>query len=80
VLQPEERWVLQRFVPAEGVDPALAALAARLARVAPGVRVRGQRRCPALSSKGRGFDQPDRPHEHWQSRKLAQDGQAGMRG
>ena len=41
MLQPEERWVLQRFVPAEGVDPALAALAARLARVAPGVRVRG---------------------------------------
>ena len=51
-LQPEERWVLQRFVPAEGVDPALAALpapdeealaalAARLAQVAPGVRVRG---------------------------------------
>ena len=52
MLQPEERWVLQRFVHAEGVDPALAALpapdeealaalAARLARVAPGVRVRG---------------------------------------
>ena len=51
-LQPEERWVLQRFVPAEGVDPALAALpapdeealaalAVQLARVAPGVRVRG---------------------------------------
>jgi len=52
VLQPEERWVLQRFVPAEGVVPALAALqapdeealaalAAQLARVAPGVRARG---------------------------------------
>ena len=40
-LQPEERWVLQRFVHAESVDPALAALAARLARVAPGVRARG---------------------------------------
>lgn len=52
VVQPEERWYLQRFLPLEGVDPQLAAmpaldedgllaLAQRLKDVAPGVRVRG---------------------------------------
>ncbi len=51
-LQPQERWYLQRFLPAEGVDPVLAAMpaldeealgavAGRLATLAPGVRVRG---------------------------------------
>ena len=51
-LRPDEAWYLQAFRPAEGVAPALATarapdeetlaeIAARLAAVAPGVRVRG---------------------------------------